>query len=105
MLPLKAAVGLLCGLELANQQLVPFFPGFDVALKERLRLVVTLIVFPSEARPTCELDLVHEVAERRLELRQVLAAGQRVNQRGDRNAGDRFIETAETARIGDLTRK
>ena len=42
-LPLEAAVGLLRLLELADQQLVPLLPGLDVALEQRLGLVVARV--------------------------------------------------------------
>src|SRR5690242_14843320 len=73
-LPLDAAVRVLNSLELPHEQRVPFFPGLDVALKQGLSLVITSVLLPGTLVRGV-FELLREIAERGLILRQVLAAG------------------------------
>src|SRR5439155_18683976 len=92
----NAAVRLLSRLELLDKESIPFFPGLDVALKQRLRLVVTLIINPAGPRAAGGFQIAHQVVERGLELGQILAPRQRVHQGADRDARQRLIEAAES---------
>src|SRR5262245_7800842 len=100
-LTLEAAVGVLSRLELPNEQRVPFFPSLHIALEQGLGLVISGVFLPSTLIGGV-FELLREVAQRGLVLWQVLAAGDGIDERGDRDAGRGFIETAETTGIADL---
>src|SRR6516164_839303 len=85
-LPRETAVGGLLILKLPDEQFVPFFPRLDVALEQCLGLVVTLIVDPSETGPAREFQLVDEILERGLELGQILAMSQGIDECRNRGA-------------------
>src|SRR5262249_54237478 len=99
-LPLEAAVRRLRLLELADQKLVPFLPRLDVPLKQGLGLVVAGVFGPALLGRLFET--LREVTDRRLELRQIFAAGDRVDERPDGNAGQRLVEAPHAAGVGHL---
>ena len=88
-------------LELSHEQLIPLIPGFDVSLEQGLGLVVASVVFVAAALVGRSLRAVFQEAERGLVFRQVFSPRHRVDERGDRDPRERFVESPQ-ARVRDL---